>query len=283
MNVYEATIPANQPDGKLGVYLLHALPLLPERVLREAFKKRDVKVDGVRTPPDAPIQRGATVRVYTAYEAKLPVLYEDEHILIVNKPAGISADDDFRGGMTVQTVLEAQAKGEYRPRLCHRLDNQTCGLLIAAKDDESEQCLLNAFEERTLTKRYVCLVRGTLRPESAVKDAFLVKDAVRGRVRVVTHGTPEARPIRTGYETLEKGGDISRVRVTLYTGRTHQIRAHMAFLAHPILGDDVYGDRAFNKRMGTTRLMLCAAELTMHTGGILHYLDGKTFSIQPPF
>ncbi len=267
----------------MGVYLLHALPLLPERVLREAFKKRDVKVDGVRTPPDAHIQRGATVRVYTAYEAKLPVLYEDAHILIVNKPAGISADDDFRGGMTVQTVLEAQAKGEYRPRLCHRLDNQTCGLLIAAKDDESEQCLLNAFEERTLTKRYICLVRGTLRPESAVKDAFLVKDALRGRVRVVTHGTPEARPIRTGYETLESDGDISRVRVTLYTGRTHQIRAHMAFLAHPILGDDVYGDRAFNKRIGTTRLMLCAAELTMHTGGILNYLDGKTFSIQPPF
>lgn len=283
MNIYEADIPENQPDGKLSVYLSRALPLLPEHVLRDAFKNRDVKQDGARMSADAALVRGAHVQVYTPWEASLPIIYEDDNILVIDKPAGLSTDDDARGGMTVLSFLTQRAKGAYTPRLCHRLDNQTGGLMVLAKNEQSEACLLEAFKERSMSKRYVCLARGTLRPRSAVCDAYLVKDAAQGKVRVVSHGTPEAKPIRTAYETLSEKDGISRVLVTLLTGRTHQIRAHMAYLAHPILGDDLYGDRALNRRLKASRLMLCAVELTLNAGGPLAYLNGKTFSINAPF
>jgi len=242
-----------------------------------------VKINGQRANRDAQTIPGAKVQLYTAFEAELPLVYEDEHILLINKPAGISCEMDGRGGMTVISLLEQKTKGEYTPRLCHRLDHPTSGLLLLAKDDESEQALLEAFKERTLTKVYQCLVRGEMRPKEAVKEAFLIKDAKAAKVRVITHETPGAQPIATKYETLSFDGTISRLRVTLLTGRTHQIRAHMSFLSHPLLGDDKYGDRNLNKRLKVNALKLCACELTFHAGGCLSYLDGRTFSIHPPF
>ena len=283
MNIYEARVPENQPETKISVYLSRALPLLTERALRDAFKNRDVKQNGARVSPDALAERDALIQVYTPFEASLPIVYEDERILIIDKPSGISAEDDARGGMTVLSVLTARAGTRYIPRLCHRLDNQTSGLLALAKDDDTEACLLDAFKNRTVEKRYECIVRGVPRPQSAIKEAYLVKDAARARVRVVTHNTPEAKPIKTAYEVIETLDGASRLSVQLLTGRTHQIRAHMAFLAHPILGDDLYGDRAFNKRLKASRLMLCAKELTFRAQGALEYLSGRTFTARVPF
>ena len=142
---------------------------------------------------------------------------------------------------------------------------------------------MQAFRDRKLTKVYQCLVRGEMRPRAAVREAYLIKDAERARVRIVTHDTPGALPIATQYETMDFDGALSRLRVTLLTGRTHQIRAHMSFLAHPILGDDKYGDRALNRRMKVRDLKLCATELILHPGGELSYLDGMRFSVEPPF
>lgn len=283
MNVYEAIVPENAPAQRLENYLSRAFPLLPPHVIRTALSKKDVKQNGVRCSREAALIPGARVQLYTAFQAEIPVVYEDEHILLLHKPAGISCDADSRGGMTVLNIAEKAAGGAYRPRLCHRLDNQTSGLLLLAKDDESEQILLEAFEQHTLEKVYECLVRGQMRPETATVNAFLVKDAARATVRVITHETPGALPIATQYETLSFDGTLSRLRVTLLTGRTHQIRAHMAFLSHPLLGDDKYGDRNFNKRMKTTALHLCAVSLTLHVGGCLSYLEGRTFTVQPPF
>lgn len=283
MKVYEATVPATARETRLDTYAAQAFPLLPPQVLRDAFAARDVKMNGVRVKRDAPVIPGARVQVYTAYSPELTKVYEDENILLINKPAGISVDEDGRGGMTVLSLAAEQAQGQYIPRLCHRLDNPTCGLLLLCKNDESEALLRAAFQERTVHKVYECLVRGEMRPAAAVREAYLVKDAQCAKVRVVTHETPGALPIATQYETLSFDGALSRLRVTLLTGRTHQIRAHMSFLAHPLLGDDKYGDRALNKRYKTTRLHLCATELTLNAGGHLQYLDGRTFRIDPPF
>ncbi|MBQ8081145.1 MAG: RluA family pseudouridine synthase [Clostridia bacterium] len=283
MRIYRILIPDSIPPQRLDKYLRQALPLLPEHVIRDAFSARDVKLDGKRVAADVSACPGELVEIYTAYEASIPTVYEDTQVLLLNKPAGISCEDDGRGGMTVLSVMQERAQGVFRPRLCHRLDNQTSGLLILAKTDEAEAALLRAFAERTLDKRYECLVKGTMRPEAAELSAYLVRDDRQSRVRIVTHASPGARPIRTAYRLIRKEGELSRLSVDLLTGRMHQIRAHLAFLSHPILGDDLYGDRALNRRMKTTELKLCAVELTLHTESCLDYLNGKAFRIPAPF
>lgn len=280
MRVYEANAPEEMGAVRLENYLAQAMPLLPAHVIRDALAKRDVKMNGVRAGRNDAVLPGARIQLYTHFEIQLPVVYEDAHILLINKPAGISSEEDGRGGMTVESLLK---KENGYPRLCHRLDHVTSGLLLLSKDPESEELLLAAFRERRLEKKYECLVRGEMRPPCAVKEAYLIKDAEKGRVRVITHATPGALPIATQYETLAFDGVLSRLRVTLLTGRTHQIRAHMSFLSHPLLGDDKYGDRALNRRMKAASLRLCACELTLHPGGMLSYLDDRVFSIPVPF
>ena len=283
MRMYDAVVPGKADGMTLGRYIAQAMPLLPAHAVRDAFSARDVKLDGKRAGKDALVFPGAKVQVYTNFALEIPVVYEDDRILLLNKPAGITCDEDEWGGMTVLSLMEKRAAGAYAPRLCHRLDNPTSGLLLLCKDDETEAALLDAFKERRLTKIYQCLVRGEMRPREDMKTAFLVKDAARAQVRIVTHETPGALPIATQYETLDFDGTLSRLRVTLLTGRTHQIRAHLSFLSHPILGDDKYGDRNLNKRLKAGGLKLCATELTLNAGGALSYLDGRRFEIQPPF
>lgn len=283
MEVYEATVPDMAEGMALARYIQQAMPLLPARAVREAFDRRDVKLDGKRVQKETSVCSGMNVQLYTPFQVQIPVVYEDEKILLLNKPAGVNCDEDAWGGMTVLSLARKHAKGEYLPRLCHRLDNPTCGLLLLCKDEESEDILFRVFKEHRLTKIYQCLVRGEMRPSSGTKTAFLVKDAEKSKVRVVTHETPGAVPIATQYETLGFDGTLSLLRVTLLTGRTHQIRAHMSFLSHPLLGDDKYGDRELNRRMKAAGLKLCATELTLHPDGALQYLDGRRFSIQAPF
>ena len=138
MRVYTATVPEHPGERTLEAYLRHALCLLPAFVLRDAFRRKDVQSDGARPRPDDPPVPGSTVRVYTDWQAALPVVWEDNRLIIINKPAGISCDDDGRGGMTVLSVMTDAADGRYVPRLAHRLDNQTSGLLILSKTDEAE-------------------------------------------------------------------------------------------------------------------------------------------------
>lgn len=284
MRVYQAEVPAEMAGMRLENYLDQALPLLPAHVIRDAFRNRDVKMNGIRAGRDAAAEAGAEILLYTDFLAEIPVVYEDDRILLVNKPAGISCGEDLRGGMTVLTLLDHKAAGNYTPRLCHRLDHLTAGLLLLCKDDESEGLLREMFEKRQVEKGYQCLVRGEMRPPAALKEAYLVKDAQQAKVRIVSHATPGALPIATQYETLSFDGTLSRLRVILHTGRTHQIRAHMAYLSHPLLGDDKYGDRELNRKLKSVgSLKLCAAELTLHPEGNLRYLDGKAFRIDPPF
>ena len=283
MNVYEAIVPSCAEGMQAARYIQQAMPLLPAHTVRDAFVHRDVKMDGKRVGRNETVVPGAQIRLFTGFTVEIPVVYEDEAILLLNKPAGINCDEDIWGGMTVLSLMTRRAGGDYQPRLCHRLDNPTSGLLLLCKDDASETLLRDMFEQRKLTKIYQCLVKGEMRPREAVKEAYPVKNSREATVRVVTHETPGALPIATRYETLEFDGKISRLRVQLLTGRTHQIRAHMSFLSHPILGDDKYGDRNFNKAMKAGGLKLCATELALCPEGKLAYLRDQHFQIQPPF
>lgn len=288
MACYEWKVTHAAEGQRVDACIRRFLPEIPPHVLRASFQRRDVKLEGKRVKPDARVTEGQLVQVYCMEPAAPPVdvVYEDDDVLLINKRAGISVEADEKGGAFLTELahkhLLAKDAAAQTPRPCHRLDNQTCGLIVFAKNDRAEAILLQAFKERSMDKRYICLVRGMMKPPAATCKAFLLKDAEAARVTILDHPAPGARSIATAYETLE-AGPISRLRVHLLTGRTHQIRAHLAALGHPLLGDDVYGDRAFNRANHARRLMLCAASLTLETGGQLPQLDGKTFTIDCPF
>ncbi len=289
MAVFEGIIPENLPPMRLDKYLQRALPELPAWAIREAFSRRDVKMEGLRVKPDEPARPGARVQVYGIPEAgtsPLNIVYEDEYVLLVNKPAGISVQSDSGGGATIESQALAHVRktdpAAWPPKACHRLDNQTCGILMLAKTARTEELMGSAFKERLHKKAYICLVKGTPEPREAVLNAFLKKDAEAAHVQIFDHPTPGALPIITGFQVI-KAGEVARLQVDLITGRTHQIRAHLAHIGHPVLGDDAYGDRAFNREYHAKRLMLCAAALTISGKEELAYLDGRTFTVLPPF
>lgn len=265
------------------------LPELPPRTAQHSFARRDVKLDGKRVKPDVRVTAGQKVELFCMEQAVpiVDVIYEDDDVLLVNKRAGISVEPDEKGGVTLSELAWKHVRQSdpeaIAPKACHRLDNQTCGLLMFAKNPRAESILVRAFRDRTMDKRYICLVRGMMKPPAATCRAYLHKDAKAARVTIHDSQVPGSRPIITEYETLDNG-PISRLLVHLVTGRTHQIRAHMAALGHPLLGDDVYGDRSFNRQQKVQgRLCLCAARLTIDTVGELPQLDGRTFTIDCPF
>ena len=294
MPLKEIIIPRDAVGQRVADYLRSALPDLPESVLRRIFASRDVKLDSIRVSRDQRLQEGQCLKIYipdasagsSSAAPSLSVVYEDDDVLLVNKRAGISVEPDVRGGVTLTDLcLEYVRRNNpdaFPPAACHRLDNKTCGLCLFAKNQQALDILQDVFRSRKLEKYYVCLVRGIMKPPEAVCHAWLVKDALHARVRITDHQEPGAKPVSTGYETLESG-PVSRLRVHLITGRTHQIRAHLAALGHPLLGDDLYGDRDFNRREKARSLKLCAVSLTIDTDGRLPALDGRTFTVDPPF
>ena len=283
-------VPAEAEGMKTGLFLRRLFPDLPESVVRKLFDARDVRLDNVRVRKDDPVHAGSELRVFlpdrTEDTAVLRIVYEDDDVLLVNKPAGISVESDSPGSLSLSGLCRLHVQkndpGAGIPLPCHRLDNKTSGLCLFAKNGEALSILENAFRERTVEKYYECIVRGTPKPPAAVCRAFLLKDSEKGKVRILDREIPGARPVITGYETL-KSGPVSRLRVHLITGRTHQIRAHLASLGHPILGDDLYGDRDFNRQQKARSLKLCAVSLTVSTGNRLPLLEGRTFEISPPF
>ena len=286
---YEFVTDTAAEGQRIDACIRRFLPELPARTAQQSFARRDVKLDGKRVRPDVRVSAGQKVELFCMEQSAplVDVVYEDADVLLVNKRAGISVEPDEKGGVSLSELAAKHVRQHqpdaFAPRPCHRLDNQTCGLIMFAKNERAEEILLRAFRDRTMDKRYICLVRGMMKPPSATCRAFLHKDARAARVTIHDTQVPGSRPIITEYETLESG-PVSRLLVHLVTGRTHQIRAHMAALGHPLLGDDVYGDRAFNRQQKVQgRLCLCAARLTIDTAGELPQLDGKTFSVPCPF
>ena len=286
-------------DGMMLSRLLLQVADVPQWAVKQAMKSRDVRVDGVRVSGDVRVQEGQQIRVYWPKEVAekqnagpskptLPIVYEDEHIILVNKPQGLQAQNEenpLSGDSVLTRVLAMKREtGEQTDsiRLCHRLDVQTGGLILLTKDDAAYDAAREAFEKRTMEKFYTCRVKGCPAKREAVMHAYLRKDAQLSRVAVTDYPARGALEIVTGYRVTE-AGEFARLEVELMTGRTHQIRAHLAHIGHPILGDDKYGDRALNRRLGLRRQQLWATRLVFHAGGALAYLEGRTFAVNCPF
>ena len=234
---------------------------------RTLLKAREIRVNGARVSADMPLKQGDIVRYFLTPKqesrAAFSVVYEDENVIVADKESGVNSEAVF------SALCE---RGE--TYFIHRLDRNTAGLLIFAKNAEAEGELLSAFRDRRVEKIYLARVVGYPKEKHAVCTAYLKKDAAVSRVRVSSK--PVGEKIITEYEVLE-GGETSLLRVTLHTGKTHQIRAHLAFLGCPIVGDEKYGDGAYNRAHNAVRQKLVAKRLTLHCAGALAYLDGRSF------
>ena len=234
---------------------------------RTLLKAREIRVNGARVSADMPLKQGDIVRYFLTPKqesrAAFSVVYEDGNVIVADKESGVNSEAVF------SALCE---RGE--TYFIHRLDRNTAGLLIFAKSAEAEGELLSAFRDRRVEKIYLARVVGCPKEKHAVCTAYLKKDAAVSRVRVSSK--PVGEKIITEYEVLE-GGETSLLRVTLHTGKTHQIRAHLAFLGFPIVGDEKYGDGAYNRAHNAVRQKLVAKRLTLHCAGALAYLDGRSF------
>lgn len=292
-------VPAEKDGLMLSQLLVQTAADVPMWAIKEAMKKRDVRVDDVRISGDVRVREGQEIRVFwpksvvsgRQQEKALPmpeIVFEDEHVLLINKPQGLQSqneDNPLAGDSALTRVaayLKSKAENTDCLHLCHRLDVQTGGLLLFAKDDAAFESAMQAFSERSFRKFYTCRVKGCPAKREAVMHAYLRKDAQISRVSVTDYPARGAMEITTGYRVIE-GGERALLEVELITGRTHQIRAHLAHIGHPILGDDKYGDRLLNRQLGLKRQQLWATRLVFEAEGALSYLNGRSFSVSCPF
>ena len=234
------------------------------------LKGKDIKVNGVRASKNVPVKRGDEVVYYTTpkQESKPShnMIYEDENIYIAEKFSGVSSEGLY---------FELSQKGECFA--VHRLDRNTQGLIVYAKSKAAADELLTAFRDKKVQKTYVALCKNCFMEKRATLSAYLKKDGEQAKVKVLEKPEKGAENIITEYCVEEEYGDIALVKINLHTGKTHQIRAHMAFLGCPVLGDEKYGDEALNKKYGAKRQRLIAKRLEFNLDGRLSYLNGKTF------
>ncbi len=235
---------------------------------RTLLKGRNIRVNGERVNRDMTLKKGDEVQYFlTPAQAKksaFSVIYEDENVVAIDKESGVNSEAVF------SALCEAHAT-----YFIHRLDRNTEGVMIFAKTAAAEEELLSCFRDKRTEKVYHAVVFGQMEKRHSVEEAYLVKDGETATVHISRE--PRGEKIVTEYEVLKEREGFSLLKVVLHTGKTHQIRAHLACLGHPVLGDEKYGDSEKNRRFHCRRQRLLSKSLTIFPVGSLQYLSGKSF------
>ena len=305
----ELTIGKNDAGQRLDRYLAKALPLLPAPLAQKYIRLKRIKLNGKRAERDTRLQVGDVLQCYIndeffdtptpenaflkLFKPKLDIVYEDEHLLLVNKAPGmvVHADETEKVNTLInhiQAYLYQKKEwspyweNSFTPALCNRIDRNTGGIVIAAKTAEALRVMNQKIRDRELEKLYLCVVLGRPSPAAATLEGFLVKDEAKKQVTIRSKPVPGGRTAVTKYRTLATRGDLSLVECDLITGRTHQIRAHMAHAGHPLLGDGKYGVEKINRKYGKKHQCLWSWSLRFDfttDAGELAYLNGKSWHV----
>ena len=278
-------IPTGVPAMKLERYLRRAWPLLPGRVLHALDKKKDVRVNDVRSDGSALVRGGDRLNIYAedAWFSPAPdILWTDDRLIVAVKPQGLPVDVD-QDGVGADTLLIRLQRRWPGARLCHRLDAATGGIVLAAATEEVCEQALEAFKSRGVHKQYHALALGRFERTEGTLKAWLQKDARRAEVRILHQPRANAKPIETRYRVGEAAANgVTHVWLEPVTGRTHQLRAHMADFGHPLLGDDKYGSRAANREYARVPLCLWHERLTVPKDSTLIDYRGRVFECPAP-
>lgn len=263
----------NEKEQKLSKACLINIAGISYPVLMRLLKNKDVKVNGKRVSSDCLIKIGDKIDVYFQ-EKKIEaytVIYKDDNVLVINKKSGYTSDSIF------EMLLNDFGKVYY----IHRLDRNTNGIMIFALNETAESELLLGFKNHTFIKEYKAEVYGFMEKDSDILSAYLIKDEVKGEVKIFDTPIKNALPIKTGYSILQKKENTSILLVRLFTGKTHQIRAHLAHVGHFVVGDGKYGNNKFNKEYGFKEQQLSSYRLTLsfNKESCLYYLNGKMFTL----
>ena len=305
----EFTIGKNDSGQRLDRWLAKNLPLLPAPLAQKYIRLKRVKRNGKGTKRDVRLEAGDVLQLYindeffaqpeqentffTLFQPKLEILYEDEHLMLVNKPAGmvVHADETEKVNTLINHIQaylyqngswDPREEGAFAPALCNRIDRNTCGIVIAAKSAEALRIMNQKIRDREVEKRYLCVGVGRLTPPAGCLEQYLLKDEARNQVSVHRRPVPGGRTAVTRYRTLATEGPLSLVECELVTGRTHQIRAQLAAAGCPLLGDGKYGQERWNRQYHRRRQALCAWSLTFRfttDAGVLSGLNGRTWRV----
>ena len=268
--------------ARLDIYLSEEYPLIRPNVLNKFLRQNKVKINGAKTSAGYKLIKGDVINLYisddyfikpdknNAYlfaSSQIEIIYEDDNLFVVNKPSGISViSDDWQEFDTLTNRIKhyyhKNSLGDNIPQLCHRIDTGTSGIVVLAKNEDMLEFMFDMFRDKQLKKKYICAVKNNPKIKDGIYKAFLTKNSQRGFVTVSDKPLNNAsQNIETGIKTLDAFEDYKLMDISLFTGRTHQIRAHMAYMNMPVLGDSKYGDNNLNRKLKLKYQLLCSCYL----------------------